>query len=79
MHDENWQQRTEIYVEEGGNLYTKTLDRTGTPAPSPYQEFVSAILEKRQPIASAEHGIKVQMILDGLYASAAQGTEMRFD
>ena len=66
----------EFYIEEGGNLYTKQLDRVCTPAPSSYEEFVDCILEDREPLATADEGIKVQKILEGLYESAEKGREV---
>ena len=69
----------EIYSEEGGNLYTKVLDRTTTNPPSAYHEFIDSVLADRQPLGCAADGIKVQKILDGLYRSAAEGREIRFD
>ncbi|HUU54707.1 MAG TPA: Gfo/Idh/MocA family oxidoreductase, partial [Armatimonadota bacterium] len=68
----------EVYTEEGGNLYTKTLDEALTPAPSAYSEFVSSILEKRQPMATGEEGLKVMKILEGIYRSAKTGREVRY-
>ena len=69
----------EIYTEEGGNLYTKTLDRAAVPAPAAMHEFVSSIIEKRPPLATGHDGIRVQKILEGLYRSAEEGREVRFD
>jgi predicted dehydrogenase len=69
----------EVYTEEGGNHYTKVLDRADVPAPSSYREFVSSIVEKRSPMATGHDGIRVQKILEGLYRSAAEGREIRFD
>lgn len=68
----------EIYTEEGGNLYTKVLDRADVAPPSAYHDFINSIIEGREPIAKASDGIKVQKILDGLYRSAAEGHEIRF-
>lgn len=68
----------EIYSEEGGNLYTKKLDRALVTPPSSYHEFVDSVIADRQPMACAEHGIKVQKILDGLYRSATENREIRF-
>lgn len=68
----------ELYTEEGGNLYTKTLDRAVTPAPSAYREFIDSIVEGRDPIATGEHGVKVMRILDGIYKSAETGKEVRY-
>lgn len=66
----------EVYTEEDGALYTKRLDRTMTPVPSPYEEFVNSILEKRAPMATAEQGVKVMKILEGIYKSAEKGKEI---
>jgi predicted dehydrogenase len=68
----------ELYTEEGGNLYTKTLDRAVTPAPSAYREFIDSIVAERDPIATGEHGVKVMRILDGIYKSAETGKEVRY-
>ena len=68
----------EIYTEEGGNLYTKVLDQAVTQPPNAYHDFIDSILQNREPLATAEHGVRVQMILDGLYRSAAEGREIRF-
>lgn len=68
----------EIYTEEKGLLFTKTLDSSSIRPPSPRAEFVSSILEKRQPLATADHGIKVMRILDGIYKSAKLGKEVRY-
>jgi len=71
--------KAEVYTEEGGNLYTKVLDRAVVPAPRPMNEFVSSIIEKRAPSATGHDGIRVQKILEGLYRSADEGKEIRFD
>ncbi len=69
----------EIYTEEEGNLYTKVLDRAAEPSPTAMNEFVSSIIENRAPSASGHDGIRVQKILEGLYRSADEGREIRFD
>lgn len=69
----------ELYTEEGGNLYTKVLDTPLETPPRPYEEFINCIVEERQPTASGHDGIKVQKILNGLYQSAEEGREIRFD
>jgi predicted dehydrogenase len=68
----------EVYTEEGGDLYTKTLDGRTAPTPSSYHEFVDSILEKRPPLATGEQGLKVMKILDGIYRSAATSREVRY-
>jgi predicted dehydrogenase len=70
--------RAELYTEEGGNLYTKVLDKAMVSVPSAYREFVSSILQKRPPSATGEEGVKVMKILEGLYRSAETGSEVRF-
>jgi len=69
---------TEIYTEENGYLFTKTLDQSTIPTPSPFYEFVNSIIEKRKPVATGEEGVKVMRILDGIYQSARTGKEVRF-
>ncbi len=68
----------ELYTAEGESHFTKRLDRRTQRAPSSYGEFVDSILERRQPIATGEHGLKVMKILDGIYKSAATGREVRY-
>jgi predicted dehydrogenase len=41
--------------------------------------FVRSILAGQEVIAPGEHGLTVMRILDGLYASAASGREVRLD
>lgn len=68
----------EIYTEEGGDLFTKKLDKTTCVVPSSYHEFVNSILDDRAPLATGDQGIKVMKILDGIYRSAASGKEVIF-
>lgn len=68
----------ELYTAEGESHFTKKLDRRTQRALPSYGEFVESILEKRQPIATGEHGLKVMKILDGIYKSAATGREVRY-
>ncbi len=68
----------ELYLEEGGSLFTKKLDRACVKVPTPYGEFIDSLVEGRQPIATGEHGLKVQKILNGLYQSAEQGAPVTF-
>jgi len=68
----------ELYTEEGESLFSKKLDRRIVGAPSSYHEFIDSILEDRQPMASAEQGLKVMKILEGIYKSAETGREVRY-
>lgn len=73
-----YQFEAEVYTEEGGNLFTKKLDRAVVNAPGPQAEFIDSILEKRPPMATGEQGVKVMKILDGIYKSAVTGREVRY-
>lgn len=68
----------EIYTNEDGMEFTKTLDQSRIPVPTPQDEFVASIIEKRKPMADGEDGIKVMKILDGIYESARTGKEVRY-
>jgi predicted dehydrogenase len=47
--------------------------------PSSIDHFVDCVISGSKPGPSAEDGLEVQRILDGLYQSAATGREVRFD
>jgi len=66
-----------VFSEEGGALVETVVKRRLAPAPSPYADFVDALLEGRPPLATAEDGLKVQQVLDAIYRSAALGREVR--
>jgi len=71
-----YQFKAELYSEEGGHFFTKTLDASCTPVPSAPYEFIDSILEKRPPLATGEQALKVQKILEGIYRSAETGREV---
>jgi predicted dehydrogenase len=73
-----YQFQAELMTEEKGCLFTKVLARNTCPVPSAQEEFLACIREKREPSASADDGIRVQKILNGLYESAEKGREIRF-
>ncbi len=73
-----YQFEAELYTEEGESYFTKRLDRRREGAPQSYHEFVDSIIEKRAPLATGEHGLKVMKILEGIYKSAATGREVRY-
>jgi len=66
-----------VFSEEGGSLVETILKRRLAPAPSPYADFIDALLEGRPTLATAEDGLKVQQVLDAIYRSAARGKEVR--
>ena len=63
----------EIYRREAGGFYTQVLDRIEERERSSMEHFADAILTDAPTPASAEDALKVQQIIDGLYASAASG------
>ena len=67
-----------MYTEEGESYFTKTLYRRREGASQSYHEFVDSIIEKREPLATGEHGLKVMKILEGIYKSATTGREVRY-
>ncbi len=74
-----YQWTAEIYTDEGGHQYTKTLDFSTVTCGTAYHEFINSIVEKRPPLGNGEDGLKVQKILDGIYDSARTGREVRYD
>ncbi|MBN1671666.1 MAG: Gfo/Idh/MocA family oxidoreductase [Kiritimatiellae bacterium] len=68
----------EIYTDEPGGRFTRTIDRVTAGGGSAMGEFVDSILEKRAPLATGEEGLKVMKILDGIYKSAQTGREVRY-
>lgn len=74
--DSSYEFTGEIYTQEAGNFYRKILDHAAAPAPTSYHEFVDCLIENRPPLATADDGIRVQKILDALYASAETGKEI---
>ena len=68
----------EVYSDEGGDLYTRKLDRRTGPTPSAYSDFVDSILENRPPQATGDHGLKAMKIIEGIYRSARTGREVRY-
>lgn len=69
----------ELYLEEDGLFFTKHVDKVTTPTPSAYVDFVDCIINNTTPSVTADEGIKVQKILDGLYKSAETGKEVRYE
>ena len=69
----------ELYTEEGkGDLYTKRFDGRSGPTLSSFDDFVDSIIEKRPPLATGDHGLKVMKIVEGIYRSARTGKEVRY-
>jgi len=66
-----------VYAEECGSITQTTVRRRLGPSPGFGEDFVDAILEGREPLATAEDGLRVQRVLDGIYRSARLGREVR--
>lgn len=77
--DQGYEFEAEIYNEIAGCYYTQKLDIPADSNMSAYYEFISSLSEGRAPTATADQGIKVQKILEGLYRSAEEKCEVRFD
>jgi len=74
---EGYEFEARVYGESGGALWERRLQQTTVATPKAYEEFVDAVLDGREPIATGQHGLDVQLILDAIYKSAATGREVR--
>ena len=67
-----------LYTEEDGQEVNKPLN---APPINGFDEevkhFVGCIVEGKEPISSAEQGIMLMQMLDGIYASAEKGQSVR--
>ena len=63
----------------GPNGYeTIQLANLKTPQPEDrIHHFVNCVLEGKKPMVSVEESLKVQQVIDAIYASAATGREVR--
>jgi len=66
-----------LYGEHEGDLWESRLMLATAESPSPMTDMVDAILDGREPIATGDHGLAVQQILDAIYRSAKLGREVR--
>jgi predicted dehydrogenase len=67
---------SELLTVEKDTFFTKKVSHVGAKVRSAYEEFIDCIVDDTAPSASAEHGIVVQKILNGLYRSAEEGREV---
>lgn len=66
-----------IYTEDEGYLVDeKPVVREVNIFDQEIRHFVDCVKTRQQPISSADDGVAVQKILNGIYASAAQGKEV---
>ena len=66
-----------VFGEANGTMRNSRMAKPIGATPSSFQEFVDACLDKRKPLATAEQGLAVQLVLDAIYKSAATGKEVR--
>lgn len=75
--NEGYEYEASVYSEENGTLTETVIRRRLEASPSAYAEFVDALVEGREPLAPALHGLQVQRVLDGIYRSARMGREVK--
>ncbi len=63
----------EVYTERSGFQYDWKLRDSVAPVPTAMAHFVDCILNNRPHMATGEEGLRVQELLDTMYASAGQG------
>ncbi len=68
-----------LFVEIAGTLQEARPLARPEGLESVRDHFVRSILAGREPIAPGEHGLTLMRIIDGLYASAESGREVRLD
>lgn len=62
-----------------GMLLESAIDVPGDRYKNSVSEFVAAIKEGRPYLATPDDGIRIQQVLDGLYASAREGKEINVE
>ncbi len=65
-----------LFTETAETLWAANLQQVTFPVPSAYADFAEAVLDDRDPLATAQHGLDVQNILDAVYESARTGREV---
>jgi predicted dehydrogenase len=75
--DEGYAFEARAYGERAGAIWETKLQQATVASGPAYQEFVDAVLDGREPLATGRHGLDVQLILDAIYRSAATRKEIR--
>ncbi len=75
-HDGSYGFMAEIVKEESGHVTRAELTLPRGDIRNPYDEMVHCLLHDEPYLASADDGIRIQQILDGLYESAEKGHEI---
>lgn len=66
-----------LYGEDQNYLVdTKPKVDSENPFDNEIRHFIDCVIEKKQPISTAEDGLLIQSILNGIYESAKQGKEI---
>ena len=74
---ESYQMEAKAFVSRGGCVEVVTPKGYIPRYSSAQQHFVDCIIDNQQPLATAEHGVRVMEILDALYESATKGKEVK--
>jgi predicted dehydrogenase len=67
----------EFYTEQRGHKIEGRVVAASANLRSAYGEMVHSVINAKRPLADADDGLRIQRVLDGLYASAATGREVR--
>lgn len=73
---DSYQFEARFFREEYGGLVEVTPRILPQNLETPWQHFVRCILEDREPMASAQHGVQMMKVLDAIYHSAETGHEV---
>jgi len=74
---ESYQMEAKVITEKFGCIEVAQSKGYRPKYQSAQQHFVDCILDGKEPLATAEHGVRVMEILDALYESAQKGKEIR--
>jgi len=74
---EDYEFEARAFTERDGSLWELQLQEPTVPTPTAPAEFVDAVLSDRAPLATGQHGLDVQLILDAIYKSAELGKEVK--
>ncbi|MGQ9630462.1 MAG: Gfo/Idh/MocA family protein [bacterium] len=74
---EGYQFELKVFREECGAFVEVNPKKVLLNLETTQQHFVNCIIEDREPIAPAQHGVDVMKILDGIYRSSELGREVK--
>ena len=74
---DGYRMEAKVVAERLGNVEVVTPKDYVPRYASAQQHFVDCIIDGKEPLATAEHGVRVMEILDALYESAEKGREVK--